>query len=81
MPPFIALLVCWRPLLSSIYETIDVEGSNLLAMNGKTLIIDALILDVSIAMISPSWIASLVPITTCQYEALQLIETLQKHFV
>lgn len=55
LPPFIALLRRWRPLLCGIHELTDPNGLNPLAVDDRALAADALPLEAALAMISPGW--------------------------
>ncbi|GKV12962.1 hypothetical protein SLEP1_g24045 [Rubroshorea leprosula] len=58
LPPFIAVLRRWRPLLAGIYELATADGLNPLNVDDPALAADALPLEAALAMISPAWAAS-----------------------
>ncbi|XP_057852146.2 BEACH domain-containing protein C2 isoform X2 [Cryptomeria japonica] len=58
LPPFIALLRRWRPLLAGIHELTDPDGFNPLAVDDRALAADALPLEAALAFISPGWAAA-----------------------
>ncbi|KAH9311229.1 hypothetical protein KI387_026264, partial [Taxus chinensis] len=58
LPPFIALLRRWRPLLSGIHELTDPDGLNPLSVDDRALAADALPLEAALALISPGWAAA-----------------------
>lgn len=46
MPPFVAILRRWRPLLAGIHELGTADGSNPLAVDDRALAADALPIEV-----------------------------------
>ncbi|XP_027159389.1 BEACH domain-containing protein C2 [Coffea eugenioides] len=58
LPPFVALLRRWRPLLAGIYELATADGLNPLVLEDRALAADALPIEAALAMISPSWAAA-----------------------
>ncbi|KAL4352831.1 hypothetical protein GQ457_06G032510 [Hibiscus cannabinus] len=55
VPPFVAVLRRWRPLLAGIHELATADGLNPLNVDDRALAADALPLEAALAMISPSW--------------------------
>ncbi|XVF73351.1 hypothetical protein PTKIN_Ptkin12aG0194600 [Pterospermum kingtungense] len=58
VPPFVAVLRRWRPLLAGIHELATADGLNPLTVDDRALAADALPLEAALAMISPSWAAA-----------------------
>ncbi|KAI3444662.1 hypothetical protein Pfo_001327 [Paulownia fortunei] len=58
LPPFVAVLRRWRPLLAGIHELATADGVNPLVVDDRALAADALPVEAALAMISPSWAAS-----------------------
>ncbi|KAL2492083.1 WD-40 repeat family protein/beige-related [Abeliophyllum distichum] len=58
IPPFVAVLRRWRPLLAGIHELATADGINPLVADDRALAADALPIEAALAMISPSWAAS-----------------------
>ncbi|KAL7108777.1 hypothetical protein ACP275_06G135100 [Erythranthe tilingii] len=58
LPPFVAVLRRWRPLLAGIHELATADGVNPLVADDRALAADALPVEAALAMISPSWAAS-----------------------
>ncbi|XP_020531372.1 BEACH domain-containing protein C2 isoform X2 [Amborella trichopoda] len=58
LPPFVAILRRWRPLLAGIHELTSSDGLNPLIVDDRALAADALPLEAAIAMISPGWAAA-----------------------
>ncbi|TYJ08697.1 hypothetical protein E1A91_A11G092100v1 [Gossypium mustelinum] len=58
VPPFVAVLRRWRPLLAGIHELATADGLNPLNVDDRALAADALPLEAALAMISPSWAAA-----------------------
>ncbi|GLU00510.1 hypothetical protein SLE2022_178740 [Rubroshorea leprosula] len=58
LPPFVAVLRRWRPLLAGIYELATADGLNPLNVDDRALAADALPLEAALAMISPAWAAA-----------------------
>ncbi|KAL3536918.1 hypothetical protein ACH5RR_000284 [Cinchona calisaya] len=58
LPPFVAVLRRWRPLLAGIYELAIADGLNPLVLDDRALAADALPIEAALAMISPSWAAA-----------------------
>ncbi|KAJ8748905.1 hypothetical protein K2173_013339 [Erythroxylum novogranatense] len=58
LPPFVAILRRWRPILAGIHELATTDGSNPLAVDDRALAADALPLEAAISMISPAWAAA-----------------------
>ncbi|XP_051143997.1 BEACH domain-containing protein C2-like isoform X2 [Andrographis paniculata] len=58
IPPFVAVLRRWRPLLAGIHELATADGINPLVVDDHALAADALPVEAALAMISPSWAAS-----------------------
>ncbi|KAF9613959.1 hypothetical protein IFM89_014024 [Coptis chinensis] len=58
LPPFVAILRRWRPLLAGIHELTSSEGLNPLIVDDRALAADALPLEAALAMISPGWAAA-----------------------
>ncbi|KAF8412352.1 hypothetical protein HHK36_000314 [Tetracentron sinense] len=58
LPPFVAILRRWRPLLAGIHELTSSDGLNPLIVDDHTLAADVLPLQAALAMISPGWAAA-----------------------
>ncbi|XP_022897622.1 BEACH domain-containing protein C2-like [Olea europaea var. sylvestris] len=58
LPPFVAILRKWRPLLAGIHELATADGINPLVADDRALAADALPIEAALAMTSPSWAAS-----------------------
>ncbi|XP_052194937.1 BEACH domain-containing protein C2 [Diospyros lotus] len=58
LPPFVAVLRRWRPLLAGIHELATADGLNPLVVDDHALAADALPIDAALAMISPGWAAA-----------------------
>ncbi|XP_060218692.1 BEACH domain-containing protein C2 [Lycium barbarum] len=58
LPPFIAALRRWRPLLAGIHELASADGLNPFVVDDRSLAADALPLEAALSMISPSWAAA-----------------------
>lgn len=58
LPPFVAVLRRWRPLLAGIYELATADGLNPLNVDDRALAADALPLEAALAMTSPAWAAA-----------------------
>ncbi|GMI74078.1 Beach-Domain Homolog C2 [Hibiscus trionum] len=58
VPPFIAVLRKWRPLLARIQELATADGLNPLTVGNPVLAADAPPLETALAMISPDWAAA-----------------------
>lgn len=58
VPPFATLLRRWRPLLSGIHELTDADGQSPLAVEDRSLAIDARPLEAAAAMVTPEWAAA-----------------------
>ncbi|GMY09403.1 BEACH domain-containing protein C2 isoform X2, partial [Fagus crenata] len=58
LPPFVAVLRRWRPLLAGIHELATADGLNPLIVDDRALAADALPIEAAIAMISPAWAAA-----------------------
>ncbi|KAL5792543.1 hypothetical protein ACOSP7_001137 [Xanthoceras sorbifolium] len=58
LPPYVAVLRRWRPLLAGIYELATADGLNPLVVDDRALAADALPLEAALAMISPAWAAA-----------------------
>ncbi|CAA3000073.1 BEACH domain-containing C2 [Olea europaea subsp. europaea] len=58
LPPFVAVLRRWRPLLAGIHELATADGINPLVADDRALAADALPIEAALAMITPSWAAS-----------------------
>ncbi|KAG0485899.1 hypothetical protein HPP92_009978 [Vanilla planifolia] len=57
LPPFIAVLRRWRPILATIHELTSSEVENPFTADDHALSADALPLEAALAMISPGWSA------------------------
>ncbi|KAI0503555.1 hypothetical protein KFK09_014489 [Dendrobium nobile] len=58
LPPFVAVLRRWRPILAGIHELTSSEVENPLTADNHALSADALPLEAAFAMISPGWSAA-----------------------
>ncbi|XP_057507960.1 BEACH domain-containing protein C2 [Actinidia eriantha] len=58
IPPFVAVLRRWRPLLAGIHELATADGLNPLVVDDRALAADALPVEAALAMISPGWAAA-----------------------
>lgn len=58
LPPFVAILRRWRPLLAGIHELTTADGLNPLIVDDRALAADALPIEAALAMISPGWAAA-----------------------
>ncbi|KAF8380392.1 hypothetical protein HHK36_027877 [Tetracentron sinense] len=58
LPPFVAILRRWRPLLAGIHDLTSSDGLNPLIVDDRALAADALPLEAALAMISPGWAAA-----------------------
>ncbi|XP_021686222.1 BEACH domain-containing protein C2 isoform X2 [Hevea brasiliensis] len=58
LPPFVAVLRRWRPLLAGIHELATADGLNPLIVDDRALAADALPLEAALSMISPAWAAA-----------------------
>ncbi|KAH1155653.1 hypothetical protein GLYMA_18G223300v4 [Glycine max] len=58
LPPFVAVLRRWRPLLAGIHELATADGSNPLIADDRALAADSLPIEAAHAMISPAWAAA-----------------------
>ncbi|KAI8545261.1 hypothetical protein RHMOL_Rhmol07G0027700 [Rhododendron molle] len=58
LPPFVAVLRRWRPLLAGIHELATADGLNPLVAEDRALAADALPIEAALAMISPGWAAA-----------------------
>ncbi|KAI3693320.1 hypothetical protein L6452_33155 [Arctium lappa] len=58
VPPLVAVLRRWRPLLAGIYEFATQDGLNPLAVDDPALDADATPIESALAMITPAWAAS-----------------------
>ncbi|KAK9910693.1 hypothetical protein M0R45_034645 [Rubus argutus] len=58
VPPFVAVLRRWRPLLAGIHELATADGLNPLMVEDRALAADALPIEAALAMISPAWAAA-----------------------
>lgn len=58
LPPFVAVLRRWRPLLAGIHELATADGLNPLVLDDRALAADALPVEAALAMIFPSWAAA-----------------------
>ncbi|XP_042065984.1 BEACH domain-containing protein C2-like [Salvia splendens] len=58
LPPFVAVLRRWRPLLAGIHELATADGANPLVLDDRALAADALPIEAALAMLSPCWAAS-----------------------
>lgn len=58
LPPFVAILRRWRPLLAGIHELATADGLNPLTVDDRALAADALPIEAALAMIAPAWAAA-----------------------
>nr|VDC63128.1 unnamed protein product [Brassica rapa] len=58
LPPFVAILRRWRPLLAGIQELSTGDGVNPLVVDDHALAADALPIEAALSMISPEWAAA-----------------------
>ncbi|KAK7256659.1 hypothetical protein RIF29_30113 [Crotalaria pallida] len=58
LPPFVAVLRRWRPLLAGIHELATADGLNPLIVDDRALAADSLPIEAALSMISPSWAAA-----------------------
>ncbi|KAI5428885.1 BEACH domain-containing protein C2 [Lathyrus oleraceus] len=58
LPPFVAVLRRWRPLLANIHELATADGLNPLVADDRALAADSLPIEAALAMISPAWAAA-----------------------
>lgn len=58
IPPFVAVLRRWRPLLAGIHELATADGLNPLIVDDRALAADSLPVEAALAMISPAWAAA-----------------------
>ncbi|VAH35372.1 unnamed protein product [Triticum turgidum subsp. durum] len=58
LPPFIAILRRWRPLLAGVHELTSYDGRNPLIADDRALAADALPIEAALSMISPGWAAA-----------------------
>lgn len=58
LPPFVAILRRWRPLLAGIHELTSSDGQNPLVVDDRALAADTLPLEAALVMISPAWAAA-----------------------
>ncbi|XP_048496955.1 BEACH domain-containing protein C2 isoform X2 [Beta vulgaris subsp. vulgaris] len=58
VPPFVAILRRWRPLLAGIHELATADGLNPLVVDDRALAADALPVEGALAMVSPTWAAA-----------------------
>ncbi|KAM0901342.1 hypothetical protein ACQ4PT_020040 [Festuca glaucescens] len=58
LPPFIAILRRWRPLLAGVHELTSYDGRNPLIADDRALAADALPIEAALLMISPGWAAA-----------------------
>ncbi|XP_015584318.2 BEACH domain-containing protein C2 [Ricinus communis] len=58
LPPFVAVLRRWRPLLAGIHELATADGLNPLIVDDRALAADALPIEAALSMISPAWAAA-----------------------
>ncbi|XXG77782.1 hypothetical protein AAC387_Pa08g1869 [Persea americana] len=58
LPPFVAILRRWRPLLAGIHELTTSDGLNPLIADDRALAVDSLPLESALSMISPGWAAA-----------------------
>ncbi|XP_013748138.1 BEACH domain-containing protein C2 [Brassica rapa] len=58
VPPFIAVLRRWRPLLAGIHELATADGMNPLVADDRALAADALPVEGALSMITPEWAAA-----------------------
>ncbi|KAL5564236.1 hypothetical protein UlMin_027400 [Ulmus minor] len=58
IPPYVAVLRRWRPLLAGIHELATADGLNPLIVDDRALAADSLPIEAALAMISPAWAAA-----------------------
>ncbi|CAH8343338.1 unnamed protein product [Eruca vesicaria subsp. sativa] len=58
LPPFVAILRRWRPLLANIHELSTADGLNPLVVDDRALAADASPIEAALSMISPEWAAA-----------------------
>ncbi|KAJ6404649.1 hypothetical protein OIU84_012752 [Salix udensis] len=58
LPPFVAVLRRWRPLLAGIHELATADGLNPLVVDDRALAADALQIEAALCMMSPAWAAA-----------------------
>ncbi|XP_073101635.1 BEACH domain-containing protein C2 [Elaeis guineensis] len=58
LPPFVAILRRWRPLLAGIHELTSSDGQNPLIVDDYALAADTLPVEAALSMISPGWAAA-----------------------
>ncbi|XP_027353371.1 BEACH domain-containing protein C2 [Abrus precatorius] len=58
LPPFVAVLRRWRPVLAGIHELATADGLNPLIADDRALAADSLPIEAALAMISPAWAAA-----------------------
>ncbi|XP_061339623.1 BEACH domain-containing protein C2 isoform X2 [Gastrolobium bilobum] len=58
LPPFVAVLRRWRPILAGIHELATADGLNPLIADDRALAADSLPTEAALAMISPAWAAA-----------------------
>ncbi|KAA0049017.1 hypothetical protein IC582_012315 [Cucumis melo] len=58
LPPFVAILRRWRPLLAGIHELATADGLNPLTVDDRALAADTLPIEAALGMIAPAWAAA-----------------------
>lgn len=58
LPPFVAILRRWRPLLAGVHELTSSDGQNPLIADDRALAADALPTEAALLMVSPGWAAA-----------------------
>ncbi|XP_010559117.1 PREDICTED: BEACH domain-containing protein C2-like [Tarenaya hassleriana] len=58
LPPFVAVLRRWRPLLAGIHELATSDGFNPLVVDDRALAADTLPVEAALSMITPEWAAA-----------------------
>ncbi|MED6181789.1 BEACH domain-containing protein C2 [Stylosanthes scabra] len=58
IPPFVAVLRRWRPILAGTHELTTTDGLNPLTVDDPALAADALPVEAALAMITPPWAAA-----------------------
>ncbi|KAL1223624.1 BEACH domain-containing protein C2 [Cardamine amara subsp. amara] len=58
LPPFVAVLRRWRPLLAGIHELATADGMNPLVVDDRALAADVLPVEGALSMITPEWAAA-----------------------
>ncbi|PON35234.1 WD repeat containing protein [Parasponia andersonii] len=58
IPPFVAVLRRWRPLLAGIHELATADGLNPLTVDDRALAADSLPVEAALSMVSPAWAAA-----------------------